>query len=135
MRRPPSKNSSAKKRTPVYRKPRFRVMRGKEIALGPGKIDLLEAIRDTGSISSAARKMGLSYRRAWGMVDVMNHCFKEPLVARSTGGKGGGGAGLTTLGERMVSLYRAMEDKAQKASDKEWRAIQKALKPCAGNAR
>lgn len=104
-------------------------MRGKEIALGPGKIDLLEAIRKTGSISSAAREMGLSYRRAWEMVDVMNRCFKKPLVSRAVGGKGGGGTRLTRQGERVVSLYRTMETNAKNASEKEWRAIRKEIKP------
>jgi len=124
----PRQKSSGTKTNAIYCKPRFRVMRGKEIALGPGKIDLLETIRKTGSISSAAREMGISYRRAWGMVDVMNHCFKKPLVSRAVGGKGGGGTRLTEQGKLVVALYRAMETKAKNASDKEWRAIRKELK-------
>ena len=108
--------------------PRLRVMVGKEIALGPGKIDLLEAIARTGSISSAARDLGLSYRRAWVLVDTMNRCFEEPLVARATGGKGGGGASLSDLGVRIVVLYRKMEEKTQTAIRKEWDEIQKSLK-------
>lgn len=108
--------------------PRLRVMLGKEIALGPGKIDLLEAIARTGSISSAARDLGLSYRRAWVLVDTMNHCFQEPLVIRATGGKGGGGASLSGLGERITGLYRGMEEKTQAAIRKEWNEIQKSLK-------
>lgn len=110
-------------------------MYGKEIALGPGKIDLLEAIEQTGSISSAAREMGLSYRRAWGMLDVVNRCFKKPLVTPTIGGKGGGGATLTALGKRMIATYRAMESKARQASEKEWKIIRNALKPAKSRGR
>lgn len=108
--------------------PRLRVMIGNEIALGPGKIDLLEAIARTGSISSAARDLGLSYRRAWVLVATMNHCFQEPLVIRATGGKGGGGANLSELGGHIVGLYRKMEEKTHTAIKKEWNEIQKSLK-------
>jgi molybdate transport system regulatory protein len=103
-------------------------MRGREIALGPGKVDLLEAVRRTGSISSAAREQGLSYRRAWGMVDVMNRCFAAPLIARSVGGRGGGGACVTPDGERVIGLYRSMEAKARKAASREWKGILAMLK-------
>ena len=109
-------------------KPRFRIMAGDAIALGPGKIDLLEAIGRMGSISQAAREIKLSYKRAWDMVDTMNHCFKEPLVASSTGGKGGGGAQLTPLGNRMILLYRKMESTAEKSTQSEWKTIQQYLK-------
>ncbi len=108
-------------------KPRIRVMLGKEIALGPGKAELLEAIRQTGSISAAARQRSLSYRRAWNMVDTMNTCFKNPLVESATGGKGGGGAHLSSTGERVLALYRKMESKANKAIHKEWEEINKIL--------
>ena len=101
----------------------------KKIAFGPGKANLLEAIEEMGSISSAARKLGLSYRRAWEMVDTMNHCFKKPLVTGTIGGKAGGGTNLTMLGKSTVSLYRTMENKARKASKKEWKTLQKRLKP------
>ena len=104
-------------------------MAGKDIALGPGKVDLLEAIEETGSISAGARQLGLSYRRAWDLVDTMNHCFKQPLVERVKGGKGGGGAKLTAEGRRNLKLYREMETKALKAIGPEWKAIQKSLKP------
>ncbi|MBI4389540.1 MAG: LysR family transcriptional regulator [Nitrospinae bacterium] len=109
-------------------KPRIRIMVGKEIALGPGKIDLLEAIHRRGSISSAAREMGLSYRRAWSMVDTMNRCFKEHLVTCAAGGKRGGGASLSGMGLRVAELYRAMEARARDASRAEWEQIQKTLK-------
>ena len=71
---------------------RVRILIGSATALGPGKVDLLEAIASTGSISAAARAMGMSYRRAWLLVDTMNHCFKSDLVETVVGGPGGGGA-------------------------------------------
>ena len=108
--------------------PRLRIMMGQEIALGPGKVDLLEAINRTGSISSAARELGLSYRRAWDLVDAMNRCFRVPLVARVTGGKGGGGANLSDLGKQVARLYRQMETKTHAVVREEWNEIQKSLK-------
>jgi len=108
-------------------RPRIRIKAGKDIALGPGKVDLLEAIETTGSISAAARELGLSYRRAWDLVDTMNHCFKHPLVARVKGGKGGGGAQLTDEGRNILKLYRTMETKALKAIGPEWKTVQKSL--------
>lgn len=107
--------------------PRLRIMVGKEIAIGPGKIDLLEAIGRTGSISSAALELGLSYRRAWVLVDTMNRCFQNPLVTRTTGGKGGGGAGLSDLGKDIAHLYRRMEGKTLAVVQKEWDDIQMSL--------
>lgn len=109
--------------------PRLRIMVGKEIALGPGKVDLLEAIERTGSISSAARELGLSYRRAWVLVDTMNRCFQSPLVTRATGGKGGGGAGLSDLGKHIAHLYRQMETKTHDVVREEWDDIRKSIKP------
>ncbi|MFQ5443512.1 MAG: winged helix-turn-helix domain-containing protein [Nitrospinales bacterium] len=119
---------SKKETSRISCRPRFRILYGKEIALGPGKVDLLEAIQRAGSISAAAREMGLSYRRAWGMVDVMNRCFQKPLVSSTTGGKRGGGASLTELGQKVTRLYRTMESKSKKASQGEWKVLQKALK-------
>ena len=106
---------------------RFRVITEDLIALGPGKVDLLESIGREGSISQAARERHLSYRRAWNMVDTMNQCFKEPLVVSITGGKGGGGAQLTDVGERIIQLYRKMEKKAEDATRTEGKALQKLL--------
>ena len=108
-------------------RPRFRIMTGDLIALGPGKVDLLESIGREGSISQAARERHLSYRRAWNMVDTMNQCFKEPLVVSITGGKGGGGAQLTAAGEKVIQLYRKMEIKAADATRTEAKALQKLL--------
>lgn len=82
---------------------------GTELAIGPGKADLLDAIAATGSISAAGRRLGLSYRRAWLMVDVMNRCWRSPLVATAHGGAHGGGARLTALGESVAQRYRVLE--------------------------
>ena len=77
--------------------------------IGPGKIALLEAIRSTGSISAAARSIGMSYRRAWLLVEELNRALREPAVTAETGGPGGGGAMVTPTGERVVGLYRTIE--------------------------
>lgn len=87
---------------------RVRLYKGEEIALGPGKADLLAAIVSEGSISAAGRHLGMSYRRAWLLVDTMNRCFSEPLVVSAAGGQHGGGARLTPLGEDVLTRYRAL---------------------------
>ena len=94
-------------------RPQLRVSFKKSIAMGPGKADLLDAIEETGSISAAARKLNMSYRRAWLLVETMNTCFKAPLVETATGGQQGGGAHVTSMGKEVVRRYRAMEKKAQ----------------------
>ena len=81
-------------------------------AIGHGKIRLLEAVRDHGSISAAGRAMGMSYRRAWLLIDELNRLFGEPVVETKHGGAAGGGAELTALGHRLVHHYRAIELKA-----------------------
>jgi len=86
----------------------LRLLHGEIVAMGPGKADLLEFIVKTGSISQAGREMGMSYRRAWVLVDEMNHCFKTPLVITSKGGAVGGGARLSELGEQVLAHYRKM---------------------------
>jgi len=91
---------------------RLRIVRGDDIAVGPGKVDLLEAIAATGSITAAAKTLGMSYRRAWLLVDTMNRCFATSVVAAETGGTRGGGARLTPLGSDVVRRYRAAEAKA-----------------------
>jgi molybdate transport system regulatory protein len=88
---------------------RLRVVLGRDIALGPGKADLLEGIRDTGSIAAAGRRMGMSYKQAWLLIDTMNRCFAKPLVEAVKGGKTGGGAHLTQLGEEALARYRRMQ--------------------------
>jgi molybdate transport system regulatory protein len=93
-------------------RPQIRIMFRKAIAMGPGKADLLRAIEQTGSISAAARELGMSYRRAWLLVDTMNQCFKTPLVETLTGGQHGGGARVTELGQDVLRRYVVMEAKA-----------------------
>ena len=90
---------------------------GNEIAMGPGKADLLDAIRRCGSISGAGRDLGMSYRRAWLLVDAMNRCWREPLVATSPGGAPGGGARVTGLGETVLTRYRALQAQVDAAAD------------------
>jgi molybdate transport system regulatory protein len=88
---------------------KFRIFFGAEIAMGPGKADMLEAIRTSGSISEAARQLSMSYKRGWNLVDTMNRCFREPVVDTATGGGGGGGARVTPFGEKVLAHFRAME--------------------------
>jgi len=104
-----------------------------DIALGPGKADMLEQIRATGSISAAGRLMGMSYKRAWMMVESMNRCFRRPLVETAKGGARGGGAQLTPAGEEVLAQYRRMEAKAAKAIDAELRALQRLVAPTPKN--
>ena len=92
----------------AYCKVQVRFMLGDDIALGTGKAELLAAIAETGSIAAAGRKMGMSYRRAWLLVETMNQCFYEPLVISTKGGKHGGGAQLSALGEQVLALFRQM---------------------------
>ncbi len=99
-------------------KSRVRLYRGAEIALGPGKADLLSAIASEGSISAAGRRLGMSYRRAWLLVDTMNRCFREPLVASAAGGQHGGGAHLTALGAEVLALYQAMAEDVAAAAER-----------------
>lgn len=80
--------------------------------LGPGKIALLEKIAETGSISGAARALAMSYKRAWDLVEAVNRVFPEPLVSTQTGGRRGGGAGLTPAGHDAVRRFRATEKAA-----------------------
>ncbi|MCW8915501.1 MAG: LysR family transcriptional regulator [Magnetovibrio sp.] len=108
--------------------PRVRILLGGSTALGPGKVGLLQAIASCGSISKAAKQMGMSYRRAWMLVDTMNDCFTDDLVVTSTGGKGGGGATITDLGVEVIKRYQDMEDKAAKSIAKEAQEIGKLLK-------
>jgi molybdate transport system regulatory protein len=95
--------------------PRIRILLGSSIAIGPGKAALLERISESGSIAAAGRRMGMSYRRAWLLSKTMNACFREPLIEATKGGVGGGGAQLTSMGQQVLSLYRAMEDHAATA--------------------
>ncbi|MBN9004711.1 MAG: winged helix-turn-helix domain-containing protein [Rhizobiales bacterium] len=91
--------------------------------IGPGKIRLLEQIRESGSISAAGRAMDMSYKRAWDLVDEINRICRQPAVERQTGGKNGGGAALTPFGESLVARYRKIERDAAAAVRKELAAL------------
>jgi molybdate transport system regulatory protein len=97
--------------------------------IGPGKIALLEAIRSSGSISAGARALGMSYRRAWLLVEEINDALREPAVMAETGGRRGGGAALTPVGERVVGLYHAIETHARTAAGSEFRAMGRLVRP------
>ena len=92
---------------------RMRIRRGNDIALGPGKVDLLEAIHEHGSISAAARHLGMSYRRAWLLDDQLNRCLEGPATVSSHGGSTGGSCLLTPVGLDVIRLYRDIEKTAQ----------------------
>lgn len=87
---------------------KLQILCGDAIAMGPGKADLLDAIATEGSISGAGRRLGMSYRRAWQLVDLMNRCWSQPLVETSPGSARGGGARLTAEGEDVLATYRAL---------------------------
>ena len=103
-------------------------MRQNEIALGPGKAELLQLVAETGSIGKAASRMKMSYMRAWSLVQTMNRCFQEPLVLAAHGGQGGGGAQLTATGRKVLVLYQKMERDCQRASASSWKKLQQLLR-------
>jgi molybdate transport system regulatory protein len=87
---------------------RLRLLFGDRLVFGPGKSELLARIAETGSIAAAGRAMGMSYKRAWALVEEMNAAFRAPLVASARGGAGGGGAQLTPEGQEVLAAYRAL---------------------------
>lgn len=95
--------------------------------IGHGRVELLELIGEHGSISRAAAAMGMSYKRAWYLIDEFSAMFTEPLIERQHGGKGGGSAHLTPFGAEVIDRYRDMEAKAQKSMAKNCAAIEKRL--------
>jgi molybdate transport system regulatory protein len=105
----------------------LRVVKGKARAIGPGKIALLEAIRDTGSISAAARKLRMSYRRAWMLVDDLNRRLARAVVEATPGGRSGGGTTLSPTGHKLVSVYREIERKALRHTSVATRSLLKLL--------
>ncbi len=107
---------------------RLRITKGDDIAVGPGKVDLLEAIAATGSITAAAKRLSMSYRRAWLLVDTMNRCFRGPVVEAEAGGARGGGTALTPLGAEVVRRYRRAEALAAKAAAVELAALGRLLR-------
>jgi molybdate transport system regulatory protein len=110
----------------------LRVEFGERGALGPGKARLLELIAEHGSIAAAGRAMGMSYRRAWDLVDELNSCFGKPVITTQMGGQHGGGAALTPLGQSVIEHFRAIEDHAAKAAAAHLKALQSAMKRKAG---
>ena len=104
-------------------RPRIRVLHGTEIALGPGKVDLLEAIGETGSIAEGARRLGMSYMRAWKLVQTLNACFRQPVLDTTRGGSVHGGAHLTETGQTVLALYRRMESDGRQAMEPAWREL------------
>lgn len=102
---------------------RPRIYIGDNIAIGPGKIDLLRQVGETRSIAAAARAMGLPYKRAWLLIDSLNQGFGRPVVETATGGKGGGGASLTTLGQQLIERYNALEASLNASAGQELQAL------------
>jgi molybdate transport system regulatory protein len=100
---------------PRYKGLTLRVLGKGAPAMGPGKAELIERIAQTGSISAAARAMGMSYRRAWQLVEALNRAYREPVIDTAVGGRRGGGARVTAFGRRLVARFRAMENKASAA--------------------
>ena len=106
----------------------LRVLSAGGRAMGPGKAELVERIDATGSISAAARAMGMSYRRAWQLVEAVNSSFREPVVVKAVGGVAGGGAEVTAYGRALVRRFRAMELKASRAIAHDLASIGRDLK-------
>jgi molybdate transport system regulatory protein len=102
---------------------RFRVDFDKDESIGPGKIALLEHIGESGSLSQAARDLRMSYRRAWQLLESTNHSFLDKVVVTSKGGRGGGGATLTTFGQELIRSYRAFEKDVQARAARHFRPI------------
>ncbi|WP_408526239.1 winged helix-turn-helix domain-containing protein [Paraburkholderia fungorum] len=97
----------------------MRIRSGDAVALGPGKVELLEAVREHGSISAAARSLDMSYRRAWLLIDELNRSLKAPATHSEQGGQSGGGCTLTPVGETIIRLYRDVEVEAQRSCAKQ----------------
>src|SRR5208282_1762687 len=109
-------------------RPRLRILVGRQIALGPGKVELLEALSETGIIPAAAKRMKMSYMRAWTLIRTMNGCFRDPLVSATHGGpRGGGRATLTPAGHMVLALYHRMDARCLHALTPAWKQIQKLL--------
>jgi molybdate transport system regulatory protein len=104
---------------------KLRLVLKRGIAFGPGKADLLQGIRDTGSIAAAGRALGMSYTRAWHLVESMNRDFRAPLVTRSKGGAARGGAALTTLGIEVLARFQRLDAAARRAVARELSALKR----------
>jgi len=101
--------------------------RSTKLGIGPGKVALLEAIAQTGSITAAAKTLGMSYRRAWMLVDETNRCLVHPAVETVAGGPKGGGTALTEFGVELVRRYRALERETEVAVTRELRSMFRAI--------
>lgn len=119
--------AAARSARPVLRF-RMRVTAGDTIAVGPGKVALLEAIASTGSLTAAAKLLDMSYRRAWLLVEKINAALTAPAVAAATGGRQGGGAAITPVGREVITLYRAIESAAHSSAREQFRAIGKLMR-------
>jgi len=119
----------AARKQPPKARPRLRILLGEAIAVGPGKADLLAAIAASGSISAAARAMGMSYRRAWLLASELNRVFVAPLIVAGSGGPRGGGATVTALGQDVLRRYRAMERLAAASLAEDLRDFARLLQP------
>ena len=108
--------------------PRFRILCRHEIALGPGKVELLKALHETGSIRKAAADLEMSYMRAWLLIRTMNKCFKQPLVNVARGGSAHGGAKVTPMGLTALKLYERLEAESLAATQITRRELEKLLK-------
>ncbi|HEY3073827.1 MAG TPA: LysR family transcriptional regulator [Burkholderiales bacterium] len=111
-----------------YRGLTLRVLGARTPAMGPGKAELIARIGETGSISAAARAMRMSYRRAWQLVEALNHDFREPVIATAIGGARGGGARVTPFGQRLLDQFCAMESKASAAIAADLRRFERHLR-------
>jgi molybdate transport system regulatory protein len=120
--------ASQRKRASWEVKPRLRICRSENVALGPGKVELLSFVGETGSIGEAAKRMDMSYMRAWTLIQTMNECFKEPVILTVRGGKSGGGAELTDTGRRALEIYRRMEAASRQAAGASWDEFRELLR-------
>jgi molybdate transport system regulatory protein len=98
-------------------------------AVGPGKIALLERMRDCGSLSQAARELDMSYRRAWQLLDSLNTSFNEPVIVTSIGGKGGGGSEITELGLTLIDTYRGLEKEMTARAQQSFKPLRSQVAP------
>jgi molybdate transport system regulatory protein len=119
---------NARTERPPQPRLRIRIIFGNDEMIGPGKAELLERIDRCGSIAAAGREMGMSYKRAWMLIETLNAMFRAPLVESTRGGPGGGGAVLTDIGREILCQYRAFENNAARAGESPLKALQALLR-------